>query len=270
MTEVANHDIAAADLPTTVESDDDVAKINAWVTTGRAIARKAEAERVEAKAPLLERGKKLDGFFKGLGDLLLDRAKSVEQRNAPYLSAKRAREAAEREAAAAEARRVQAEKDRIAREALEAEQEARRIAAEAEQKIREAQGAEARRVAEQQAREAAQTAQALKKEAGAAVKDSIKADNAADRAERQADPERQRSLERTSAGGGSAKLKMVRKYRIEDKDAVQASLGVWRGLIASGAVYEALGRGAQLETWPSIPGVVFYEEEEVLTTATRS
>ena len=53
----ADHELAASALPKEVKSDEDVAKITAWVVEARKIAKEAETEHGEAKRPVLDRGR---------------------------------------------------------------------------------------------------------------------------------------------------------------------------------------------------------------------
>lgn len=125
-------------LPKIVEAEEQAALITEWTADARKLMREFEARRVEVKAPYLQRGQLIDDTFNAPKKTLGARAEDVEQRNGPYLKAKRDREEAERR-----------EQARIARERQEA---AERAAAEARQRAADA--AAAREKAEREAREA--------------------------------------------------------------------------------------------------------------------
>lgn len=111
-----------------------------FVKMATAAIKDADAKRVDAKEPFLKAGRAVDGFFKGLSDPLDSLRRRVEQRITVYLRAKEARERAAREAEAkrlrdeAEAREREArrlERARLDDEAARRRQEAAASAAEA-------------------------------------------------------------------------------------------------------------------------------------------
>lgn len=85
-----------------------------FVKMATAAIKDADAKRVDAKEPFLKAGRAVDGFFKGLSDPLDGLRRRVEQRITVYLRAKEARERAAREA---EARRLREEAEAREREA---------------------------------------------------------------------------------------------------------------------------------------------------------
>lgn len=268
LTRLADHEIAAAGLPRQVDSDEDVEKITGWVVKARQLYKDAEAARVKAKDPHLTAGKKIDGFFGSIKEGLTDRAKTTEARTAPYLKAKRDREEAERQAAARAAEEARRKQEQEAAEARAREEAARKKAEEAAQAIKDAADAESRKAAELAAREASRQAQEAQRESEAADHDAGKAAKAHEKAERQAAGAT--SLEKTSGGGGSVKLKMVPKWKFVDEAGFKKSLGPIGPFLTQTAIEEALNRAMRDEDQPRIPGIYFYEEEEVQTVASRA
>ena len=264
---IADHEMAKSALPKVVNTEEEMAAITAWNVKTGALVREAETARVGAKEPYLERGRWIDGLFNGIKTTLSSGVKPLEERIEPFLKAKRIAEQAARDAAAKAAREEQQRKDEEARKAREAEMEAARKAEAAAQAIRDAANAEERRKAEIATREAEREANIARLTAERAEEHSAWADKAADKAEARADGGHE--LDRTVAGGGAVKLKMVPKFRITDPEAVRRSLGPLAPYLAKQAVEDAIARASREEAWPRVPGVTFYEEEEVSTTATR-
>jgi hypothetical protein len=257
---LADHELAAAKLPKSVESDDDVAKINAWVVRARELYREAEGHRKAEKDDYLQAGKTIDAFFGELKDDVAVRAKDIEDRNTPYLQAKAKREEADR-LAAAEAKRKAAE------EAAERERESQAAAKKAQEEadaalkaIQDAKDDEERLRLEKVARDAAAVAKTENKAAEQAGKDVKAATKSADRDEKIAAGGGRHALGRTSAGGGSSSLKTEWKYRVVDKTRVAASLGPLYPFLGSSVVDDALGRAAKSDPRPDIPGVEYYSE----------
>jgi hypothetical protein len=264
--EIADHELAAAKLPKVVNTDEDVAAINAWVVKARGLYRRAEDTRKAEKDDYLQAGKTIDAFFAEIKDDVAKRAKDLEDRNTPYLQAKAAREEAERRAQA-EAKRKAAEEAAAAEQAaLAAQRKAQEEAAAAERQIREAKDAETLAAAEAASREANRKAKIESDAAAQAAKDVAQATKSADRDEKIADGGGRHALGRTSAGGGSSSLKTEWKYRVTDRAALAATLGGLQPFLAQQAVDDALARAARAPSKPEINGVEFYPET---TTQTR-
>lgn len=265
MDDIADHELKARKLPKEVTSDDDLALINAWVIRARELWKRAETTRIDEKEPYLTAGKKIDGFFTQVKSDLTERAKTIEQRNAPYLAAKAAREEAERLAQAAAKRAAAEEAAAAERDAQAAARKAAEEAAAAEKKIRDAATEEARLAAEEEARQANKRLQTENRAAEQAGKDVKAASNSAARDEKIAAGGGKHSLGRTAAGGGSSTLKTVWKYRLLDTAAASASLGPLQPFLSPSAMEDALARAAKADPRPIVPGVEFYAETESQT-----
>ena len=224
-------ELAAASLPAEVESADDLAKVNAHVVGRRALAREIETTRKDAKQPYLDATRAVDGFFDPLKTRLLTGATAVEDRGKVYLRKVAAEEAQRRQAAA-----LQAQRD-----------------------------ADAARAREQQAKAEGDAASAK-----AASKDVVAFERQAERQETAA--AQGLGLSRTAGGGAAAKLAKVWKWRITEPMKLLASLGPLGSWIAEPAVHAALDKLARgYDTIQrDIPGVEFYADEQVKTTALRS
>jgi len=275
-------ELARGKLPQQVQSDEDVAAITAWVTQMRQLARDAEDRRKDAKAPYETRGRWIDGFFGAGGSpvagsfraRILEAAKTAEQRSTAYLTAKRAREQAEAQERARAAAREREAKEAAARAAREAEQKAAAARAAAEARLREAaQKSPAESVA---AAQELQHAVQQEVEAGAATEQ-------ADTAHRQAALKEEREEKRTedprragktSGGGGNANVTMVPGYRITSVPQLLQSIGPLHPFVDMKWLEAPLQRWARIaQNRPAdrtaIPGVEWFEQPEVKTTAAR-
>lgn len=112
--------LAAADrAPEVIEDDETAGRIGDFVKQIQACGKTADTARVAEKAPYLEGGKTVDGWFKGITDPLATAKTQMERRLSAYLKKK----------ADDEARRRQEEAARAAAERAKAEEEARAAAA---------------------------------------------------------------------------------------------------------------------------------------------
>ena len=91
-------ELAAAKLPREVNSEEEFAKVTAFVVKAKLLAKKADDLHGPAKAPHLAAGRTVDRFFFGLRDSLKAKAADIEKRNGPWLRAKAAAEEARRRA----------------------------------------------------------------------------------------------------------------------------------------------------------------------------
>lgn len=145
-----------------IQDDEQLTRAGAFAKQLRDCADEAEARRVAAKAPYLQCGGAVDGFYNaGISSVLKTIAERVRRMQTVYNNAKAERlrrEAAERERRereeAEKKRREQAEAERKKREAEEAERQAELAAAEAKNRTERAE-AERQRRAAQAAREQA-------------------------------------------------------------------------------------------------------------------
>ena len=286
-------------LPKSPASDEDVAKITAWVVRARTLARDAEKARVKEKADALEIGRKVDGWFGRIKEALAPKIEKIEQRSGPYLEAKRIKE----EAAAAErARLAKIEADRlaeIARKEAEAVAEREKERQEAEQRLRDAEAAEQARLASERAQaereddedeggqivsdddpgasdsEAAEEdlraahigQQEQSRAATEAAANAQAAQVAADRAERLATGGA--NLSRSAGGGGAARTEKVWVAKVRHWPAVLQTLGPWQTLFSEQQVRDAIERAAKQTPRPQIQGLDYSEEIAVKTTASR-
>ncbi len=134
-------------VPTEVFDDETSGRIGDYIKQLDGCMKQAEAFRVGEKAPFLEGGRIVDGFFHEISDSLKTIRDTCAKRDAPYKAEK-----AEKE------RQARLESDRLAREKAdrlraEADERARVAREAAERAIREKEEAEAALKAEQEARE---------------------------------------------------------------------------------------------------------------------
>jgi len=275
----ADLEIRRFGLPKTPACDEDVALINAWVVDARKLAREFEARRVEVKEPYLKRGTLIDGFFGGIRKLLQEGADAVEARSGPYLKVKQAREDAERrekarlaQEAADKARREAEEARRVQEEAAKAERE-RVAAAEAAARAKaqpepEKPSGPSPEEVEAEAREAAMEAERARM---ALLKAEEEARKAQALAEREAAKAQKGAPVRTQVGGASAKVNPVIVGRVQNWPAVLAGLGPLGRYFTEATIQDAIDRCARDPKRPGeIPGVAFFEETQVKTTASRA
>lgn len=168
-------------LPASVSDDDESGRVSDFVKSVADEIKKIEAFREAEKAPHLQAGRAVDGFFKALNEKLDRLKRQLETSVGIYLRAK-----------AAEERRRREEAERIARE-------------EAARKLREAEAAADR---------AAQEANTKIEEAFAAEAEATKAAQAA--AAKPAELARTRSVE----SGSLATLKQEWVFEVENYDAI--------------------------------------------------
>jgi cell division septum initiation protein DivIVA len=108
-------------LPTKIKGDEDMGRVGQAVTDLRALHKRVDGARSDEKAPILDAGKKLDGWFKDLTAKIeasakrlqgaaddYARAKAAEERARLIEESRKAREKAAAEAAKAEAGNVKA------------------------------------------------------------------------------------------------------------------------------------------------------------------
>jgi hypothetical protein len=273
--------LAKTKLPREVNSDDDVAAIAAWELKARALARKAEATRVEATKPWLEMQRKTKTFFDGIGAALLRQADEVKARSGPYLRAKKEREEAAARARAEEARRQEriAEEKRHAAEQAAAEAQARADKAAAD--LRKAEHDAARHAGDEVGEHAAFEADDAQTRLQEAARDLQSAEDAGRIAMVQGDQAAQAAgeaalaaqggfaLAKTGVAGANVGLKEVWSARVEDAPALRASLGPLAPFLSQGAVLDAVARAGRSHDRPPIPGVVYDVTEEVQTSARR-
>lgn len=292
------HELAVSKLPQQPSSDDDVALITAWVVKAKTLANEFEKARETAKAEVLQKGRTIDGFFGGARDELKSRAKSIEARNGPYLTAKREREEAAAKARA-EAARLAAEKaEREAREAREREEAAARAVQEQAERL---QRAEAERVAREEAARAqaeadeegddapavddtsaAEEAENAEAELRARAREAQEAAEAAKRSEQaQADAEKAayaqtkaseggHRLSRTAGGGGAATAEVVMRASVTSWPLLLQSMGPLGQCLNETIIRGALEKAAKWTPPPTLPGVVWTSETIVKTRATRA
>lgn len=267
LVERARHELAGMMLPDKVETEEQASQINAWVAKAQDIAGRLAKLHGEVKKPYLDAATTVDTLFLHTSRDMKSKASSVAQRVAAFLAAKRAAEEARRREEAAALRRSQeaaAEAQRLEREAAaKAAQEA-----EAQRQAVIAAANKAEREAAQAKLAAAIEAQRLSDAAAEqAKKDEVAAAKAADRAEKPKE-----ALERTVAGGASARLKTVTKWRFVEGYGIRdahASLGPLGAYLPMQQVEAALDRAAQDKDRPTIPGIEFYEVDEAAIRRTR-
>ena len=268
LTERTDLELAAAKLPREVNTDEDCAKITAFVVKAKALAKKAVDAHTPAKAPVLQQGRTIDAFFFSIRDGAKAKADDIEKRNAPFLRAKADAEAARRrEEEAAKRRAADEAKEREAEERRQREA-AEREAEAARRRIADAETAEARGRAEADARAAERNADLARKAEEQATADAAKATKSADRDSKAA--AKGLGLSRTASGGGVAKVTKTWRWRMENQGQLLQSLGPLASYLGDDAVKAALDRATKADPRPAIPGIAYWEEEAVKTTATRA
>jgi hypothetical protein len=274
----------AANLPKVVETDADVAAIDAWIREAAELERRTEKDREAAKAPWLMRGQVVDAFFGGIKRALSSRTPGLEQRKRPYLIAKRRREeeeqrqreAAERQAAEEQRQRQEEERQRAA--------EAQRRADEAAETLRQA---EARRAAEEAAANAqaeaddaapdltlatdlagdVDDAEVQLREAHHALDQHTSAADSAGEAAREADRRAQAAADGSHAlpKVASSSLVAVWRHRFTSPREFDKSLGPLGPFLKEAELLDGLTRAAKADPRPVIPGVEWYEDFDVKT-----
>lgn len=270
VTDMANMELAAARLPKTVDTEEDAAKVTAFVVKGKALRARIEAARVDAKEPFLSRSRQVDGTMAPWRDRVEARWKAIEQRNTAYLKAKRDKEIAEANERVRLAR-VAADAERL-RQANE-EAAAKRLRDEADaaaRKIREAVDEPAREEAAQEARDLDREAQTAEGAAEQAGKDARALEKVADRNERIAAGAGPTKLEQTRAGGGSATLSETWTGTVESWPGVLQSLGPLGPFLNEDIIRAAVQRAAKAVTRPDIPGVTWRLDVSTQTRATKA
>ena len=290
----------AAMLPREAKSDEDVAKIAAWVAKAKTLYRDAEKTREKEKADYLAASKKIDGWFGAIKSAVQTKVEGIEKRCAPYLAAKRAKEEAE---AAERARLAKIEQDRLAEVARKAQEEAaaaRRAQEAEEERLRQvetdriAREEAARRQAEEDEvgdvetyedeveldddgeseaaeeayRQSMIEAQKADEAAQAATLAAEKAAKATDRADRVASGETR--LGKVSGAGVSTSIKTTWTARINSYGALIQCLGPLGSYFLEGPVRDAVARAAKAERRPDLPGVEWIAEDNVNTRQTRT
>lgn len=265
----ANTELESYSLPETVDNDDQVKEITDFVVKARNLARQIETRRKTAKEEPLKMTRTIDGFFSRMVDQLASRARTLEQRSAAYLTAKRARQEAEARAAAERARQEEARKAEEARLAREAKLKAEEEAAAARKALEEANDAAARAEAEAKLREAATAITDHAMAAEEAEKEAASAGKAADRNEAVADGGH--VLAKTGSAG-NVRVKTVIVPRVISTADIMKSMGPLGPYFPWAQVEAAINRAAkeQKETKLEVPGVAWDEREEVKTSAKRT
>lgn len=263
----ADLEIEASRLPKSVDSDDDLAAVNAWLLKVQNLKRDAEKLRVDEKAEYLKAGKTIDAFFGGVATSANARAAGVQARVLPYLQAKAAAEQRRRENEAAVLRK--AEQEARQREQAERDESARlrQVADNALTALKMAQTPEDIEQAEATYREAARAAHLSDEAAGQAAKDAKAAGKVADRNERIVAGEHRHVLGRDVVGGGASTLKASFKPDVHNGARLTASLGPLAPYLGDAAIDAALAKAAKADPRPSIPGVDWVEDHQVQTRA---
>lgn len=203
----------AADAPSVIEDDDDIEACREAVKALMAEHKRAEALRVDVKAPYLDAERVVDSYFAALKKRLADCQAKIESAAKRYLDKKAVAERERREAEARAARDAE-------RKAQEAREAAERAAAEERRKADDAARAAAkadadkRAEAERAAHAARAEAEAREAQAKAARQAELSAAATATQAERSAD-EKPADLARTRVGDGMATLQQYWDFKIE-------------------------------------------------------
>ena len=263
--EAADLELEALELPATVNTDEEAAKVTNFVAKAKTLARKAEGKRTETKEPWLQRGRTVDAFFKKLTSPVEARVQRLQADLNAFARAKAERERAERlererlERAEAERQRQEAENARREAERLQRESEAEAA------RIRSAADATERAEAEARMREADQQAAEQRRVADAAAKDAAKSERVADSHGKAADG-KVGKLSKTTTDGGSTSTTTFWNHRINDEAKLLESLGVlgphivWDAVTSAVAVAKRKAVAAGTISDLVIPGVEFFED----------
>ncbi len=129
----------ASNLPALISGEEDQIKVGSFIAEVRGFLKKADSEREGEKRPVLEAGRGIDAFFRGLVDSLdrvtdpLQRAMDTHAREVAAAARAKAQREAEEARAKADAERAKAEAAKSASAAANAEARAERLDAKAEQ-----------------------------------------------------------------------------------------------------------------------------------------
>jgi hypothetical protein len=204
----------ASEAPAVVEDDDDIATCREAVKTLQGEQKRAEALRVENKAPYLDAERVVDSYFNSLKEKLATKQATITAAAKRYLDKKEAEERARREAEARIAREAERKRQEEAAAAERAAAEERRRADEAARQAAQAE-ADQRARAEQEAREARAEAERKEAEARAARQKEVEAASAALEAEREVDAKPADMARTRVASGGMATLAQSWDFKIE-------------------------------------------------------
>lgn len=270
--EASDIELEALRLPAQVDTDEDAELVTNYVAKAKALARRVDKTRVEEKEPFLTSGRTVDGFFQEIASPITARTTALEAKLNAFQRAKREREQAERREEerrqreeSERLRREQAEKDRIAREAEEERQ--RQAAA-----IRTAADADERAEAERKMREADQVAIAARTEAKAAGKEAAQTERRAETLDRAVTTGA--GLGRVSTEGASVARTTFWNHRVDDLEALRASMGPLGAYFSGDAIGQAINgfkRDAiskEVIASVSLPGVAFFEDSRSSVRAT--
>jgi phage-related minor tail protein len=204
----------AADTPPVIEDDDDLGACREAVKALMGEHKRAEALRVDNKAPYLDAERVIDSFFNALKKKCADAQAKIEAAAHRYLKKKEDAERARREEEARIAREAERKQNEEAQAAMRAAAEARRKADEAAMQAAQAER-DKRERSEQEAREARAAAEKKEAEARAARQKEIEATAGAAQAQKSADA-KPADLARTRVeSGGIATLAQTWSFKIE-------------------------------------------------------
>lgn len=226
-------------VPTEVYDDDTSGKIGDYIKQLDSCIKGAEAARSSEKAPFLDGGRLVDGFFNKIKETLSDVRKVCADRDRIYKEVKEERERQERieaeRIAKEKAERLRAEAEERERIAVEAAQRAQREKEEAERKLREEQEARERdrQAAIDAANEAANEAERVRLEAEAAVQRKLDAAAARVREQEEKDAATRRKAETRQA---------EREKREAAEEAKRAETAAAKATKAAGAGSAELSR----------------------------
>jgi hypothetical protein len=263
--DAADLELEALELPATVNTEEEAARVTNFVAKAKTLSRAAEKKREETKEPWLTRGRTVDAFFKRLSSPVAARITRLEADLNAFARAKAERERAER---LERERQERAEAERQRQEAEAARKEAERLQRESEAeaaRIRSAADASERAEAEARMREADQAASEQRRVAEAAGKEAAKSERVADSHGKAADG-KVGKLSKTTADGGSTSTTTFWNHRIADEAKLLESLGVlgphiaWDAVTSAVAVAKRKAVAAGTISDLAIPGVEFFED----------
>lgn len=286
-------EMAAAKLPKAeaIKTEDDIAKIDAWVGDAVALLKDLKGYHERTKAPYLMRGQVIDEFRREMDSDIDKRMSGMQARKRPFLLAKAERERAERAAAAAAERKAAAEQRARGEAELEKAAAAQRLADEEASRLArvEADRAEAEASAFAQA-DADETTpdltqvDSLTGAVDAAEDDLRSAEFVADQHNRAADAAREAGLAAEQRAIDAEAAAMAPTH-VLSKVGESGLKSVWRWKITSPKGFLAghplishltdretgtlLDRAAKADPRPTVPGVEFFEDYDVTTTKAR-
>jgi hypothetical protein len=272
--EAAAIEVRAFTLPEKPATEAECATLIEFVAAAKAVVKKAEGDHTTEKKPHWDAGKAVDVFFKSLWTPLETRITANEARISAFMRAKAEAQRQERLAAQREQDRLaQVARDEAARlekVARDAEEEAERKAA----ALRKAATPEQRQEIAAELNEAEQDASAARHGAQEATKEATQAERVGESHGRAAGGSVGRLGKVTTSGAGASHSTFW-NHRVVDEEALKASLGPLGPYLADDAINSAIGAAkreavaAKTIEALAVPGCEFFEDSRATVRQAR-